>query len=271
MRDSMRETGQTAKRPTEIWFASAGTRLFAVESGEGLPIVFLHGGLADHRASLFRVRPLTTSYRVITPDLRGSGRSVHAGGLSWDQLADDVDALLSHLRLERVVVGGVSAGSAVALRFALRHPARVRALVLIAPPYLGSRRGLTGAQRTAFRTMDAHGSRAPAEGIDVLRPLYERLPPATRELALAMLSGFDAASVAATTRFLASGVQPFDEPEELASIEVPALLVPGADPEHPADVCELYAQHLPNRVLVTSASPNVAAAIDELCRELDGP
>lgn len=65
----------------EIWFESNdGVRLFAHEAGaDGPAILFVHGGLADHRAALFRVGALATSHRLVLPDLRGSGRSIHAG------------------------------------------------------------------------------------------------------------------------------------------------------------------------------------------------
>jgi pimeloyl-ACP methyl ester carboxylesterase len=84
-------TSQVTPPLEEVWFEHGGTRLFAVESGRGRPIIFLHGGLSNHLASLGVVRALIPEYRVIMPDLRGSGRSVNAGRLSWDDLADDLD------------------------------------------------------------------------------------------------------------------------------------------------------------------------------------
>src|ERR1700682_6662463 len=98
----------------EVWFESAGARLFAVEDGGGRALVMLHGGMATHLASLPLILPLIPPYRVIAPDLRGSGKSWSRGPLSFDQLADDVEALLDHIGADRVVVGGVSGGSGVA-------------------------------------------------------------------------------------------------------------------------------------------------------------
>jgi pimeloyl-ACP methyl ester carboxylesterase len=229
----------------ELSFESQGARLFAIEQGDGSPIVFLHGGLADHRASTLRLAPLAHSHRLITPDVRGAGRSKFSAELSWDLLADDVAALLGHLGLQRAVIGGISAGSAIALRFALRHPARVAALVLASPVYGGAERGLDEAPRRAMERMEESGRRTLSEGISALYPLLEALPPNVRDIALTMARGFDPASVAATTLFLASGAQPFDHLTELASIQAPVLIVPGSDPEHPAEVAELYAQWLP--------------------------
>ena len=108
----------------ELRVPAHGTTLSVFESGVGTPLLFLHGGLADHQAALLHVGALSERLRLITPDLRGAGRSHFAGELTWDLLADDVITVLDHLGLERAAVGGVSMGSAVALRAALRHPDR---------------------------------------------------------------------------------------------------------------------------------------------------
>jgi pimeloyl-ACP methyl ester carboxylesterase len=211
------------------------------------------------------VGSLGTSCRVLAPDLRASGRSVYAGALDWELLADDVNALLDHVGLERAVVGGTSMGTAVALSFALRYPARTAGLLLVSPLYAGDEHGLTERQRAAMRAMDDAGRRALAHGIEALLPLYGELPPELRERAVAMARGFEPASVAATTRFLASGKQPFVAASALHAIDVPVLLVPGADPEHPAEVAELYARHLPRVTVVAASAPDLAERLASFC------
>ena len=64
-----------------------------------------------------------------------------------------------------------------------------------------------------------------------------------------MIDSFDAASVAATTAFMASGAQPFATGAELAAITAPALLVPGTDPTHPPEVADVFRRHLPHCTL----------------------
>ncbi len=253
----------------ELWVDRDGVRLFAVDLGplEARPIVFLHGGLADHRASLFRVGAIAPRCRVIAPDLRGAGRSIFRGALTWDALADDVVALLDQLGLDRALIAGTSAGAAVALRVALRHPARVAALALIAPAFAGGGQGLYPAQKIAMGAIDAHAQRALSGGIDALLPLYAQLPEPIRDRAIAMMRSFDPGSVAATARLLASGAQPFDDPRELAALTMPTVLVRGADPEHPPEVCDTYAAHIAGaRVLDAHVEPTVA--IDLLARTL---
>jgi pimeloyl-ACP methyl ester carboxylesterase len=233
----------------EIWYESAGTRLFAVERGHGSPVVFLHGGLADHRASWFRLGSLAASHRLITPDVRGSGRSLHAGALDWDLLADDVVALMQHLRLDRAVVGGTSAGSGVALRLALRHPARVRALLVVSPVFAGEDAAPMQASHAAMQRMAEAGRRAETEGIAAILSLFEALPPAIRDVALAMARSFDRLA-------------------ELAALSMPTLVVPGTDPEHPAEVAERYARVIPGAVLA-SPSPELGRAVETFLRSLD--
>jgi pimeloyl-ACP methyl ester carboxylesterase len=249
----------------ELWFESGGVRLFAVENGVGRVIVMLHGGMASHLASLPLITPLSSRYRVVAPDLRGSGRSWSGALLSFDQLAEDVEALLDHIEADRAVVGGVSGGSGIALRFALQRRSRVAGLVLVKPVYGGDERGYTEEQKQTFAAMDAVASRALAEGVQVLRPLYANLPPQIREKALAMMGAFDAASVVATSHFIASGAQPFTTAADLRSLSIPTLLVRGDDPVHPAEVSDLYAANIPNCTVAPASTTDVAAEIGAFC------
>ncbi len=244
-----------------FWFDSSGVRLFAVEDGAGPVVIMLHGAMANHQAALPLIAPLATRYRIVTPDLRGSGKSWCGNPLTFDRLADDVEVLLDHLGVERAVVGGVSGGSGVALRFALRRPRRTRALIVVRPVYAGEDRGYTDAQKTTFATMDSVASRALDEGVQVLRPLYLNLPAGMREKALAMLEDFDPASVVATSHFIASGAQPFTSAADLKILDVPTLVVRGADPMHPAEISDLYAASIPRCTALPASTVDVAPAI----------
>src|SRR3569623_3313149 len=75
---------------------------------------------------------------------------------------------------------------------------------------------------------------------------------------MAVGAGYDAASGATSTRFMASGEQPF-APGELARLEMPVLDVPGADPEHPRSEAEAYTR-APHATLVETADWAVALA-----------
>ena len=245
----------------EFWVESGGVRLFAVEEGSGPVVIMLHGGMANHLAALPLIAPLGERYRIIAPDLRGSGKSWCGGPLTFDELADDVERLLDHIGVDRAVVGGVSSGSGVAVRFALRHPGRLLGLVLVKPVYAGKARGYTDHQNATFAALDAVASRALHEGVQVLRPLYANLPEAMREKALKMIEGFDAASVVATSRFIASGSQPFIADADLTRLSAPTLLVRGDDPMHPSEVSDLYAANIPDCTTVPATTADVAEII----------
>jgi pimeloyl-ACP methyl ester carboxylesterase len=248
----------------EIYLEHGGARLFAVVTGPaaGRAIVFLHGGLANHESALRYVGALAARFRVVAPDLRASGRSHDEAPLSWAQLADDVAAIVRHARLERAVVAGASFGAGVAVATALAHPAIVDAVALFMPAFGGADVGLTDAQVTAMRAMEAAGARAAAKGIEALLPIFDALPEPLRTRARATASGYDPRSVAALTRFMASGAQPFARGADLAAIAAPVLVVPGADPTHPPEIAAHLAAHLP-RATVRDASPEDYARVLE--------
>lgn len=100
--------------------------------GAGVPLVLSHGFLMDSDMFAPQVHAFSGRHRVITWDQRGHGRTASSDEpfSYWDS-ADDLAALLDHLGVERAVIGGMSQGGFVALRFALRYPERTAGLVLI--------------------------------------------------------------------------------------------------------------------------------------------
>ena len=248
----------------ELWYECDGVRLFAVEDGEGPVIVMLHGAMANHQAALPPVASLSSRYRVVAPDIRGSGKSIYGGSLSFNRLAADIEILLDKLAVDRAFVGGVSSGTGVALRFAMRRPDRTFGLILITPVYAGEENGYSDQQMATFTGMNALASRAVEEGVQVLRPMYANLPSQIREKAIAIVEGFDPASIVATSHFIASGAQPFNSTTELRSIQPPTLLVRGDDALHPSEVSDLYVSNIP-RCSEVSPHADLAASIGEFC------
>ena len=107
-----------------------GVSLFVEEQGQGDPVVLVHAGLLSSGSWAGVVPLLAESYRVITFDNRGHGRSTNpSSALSYEQMADDTAALIDALGLERPFVGGWSDGGEVALQLGLRHPSLARALI----------------------------------------------------------------------------------------------------------------------------------------------
>jgi pimeloyl-ACP methyl ester carboxylesterase len=106
-------------------------RLEVTETGQGEPLLLLCGTSQSHRLWAPLLPSLAARYHVITFDHRGIGASERGEGpISMASLADDADALLGELGIERAHVLGWSLGSTVAQELALRHPERVATLVL---------------------------------------------------------------------------------------------------------------------------------------------
>lgn len=130
---------------TDATLAERGARLVRangidiafVEAGDGPPLVLLHGGFvstgpawADSPVAYVRhMAALAKHFRVIAPDTRGSGATVHPGGTaSYTLLADDVLALIDALGLDRPLLAGFSDGAAIATVVAIRRPDAITAL-----------------------------------------------------------------------------------------------------------------------------------------------
>jgi 3-oxoadipate enol-lactonase len=99
--------------------------------GAGDPIVMIHGAQGDQSMFNGMAADFAGEYRVLTFDQRGSGLSAKPDmPYSIAMLADDTAALMDHLKIVRAHIIGVSMGGMIAQEFALRHPNKVRSLVL---------------------------------------------------------------------------------------------------------------------------------------------
>ena len=111
-------------------YAYTGGRTF----DPSLPaIVFIHGAAFDHSVWQWQSRYFAHhGYSALAVDLPGHGRSPGAARATIDGYADWIAALLDAAGLQRAIVVGHSMGALVALETALRHPARVARLALVA-------------------------------------------------------------------------------------------------------------------------------------------
>ena len=110
-------------------------QMYYEQSGnpDGLPVVFLHGGPGGGTTPDYRRFFDPEAYRIVLFDQRGSGKSTPHASLeentTW-HLVEDIEKLRAHLGIEDWVVFGGSWVSTLALAYAQKHAAQVRALVL---------------------------------------------------------------------------------------------------------------------------------------------
>src|SRR6266566_634225 len=124
--------GQRAPASTSGRYSTVnGLRMYYEIHGTGQPLVLLPGALSTIETSFSTTMPLLAkSRRVIAVELQAQGRTAdREGPLSYEQMADDVDALLGQLGIAQADFFGYSQGGAVAMQVAVRHSNRVRKFV----------------------------------------------------------------------------------------------------------------------------------------------
>lgn len=102
-------------------------------SGNGYPVVFVHGFTTTAEFWREQVEPFSAAYRVIRINLPGHGVAPRPDSRVYtiDAFVNDVAAVFDALALDQAFLVGLSMGGTIAQNFALRFPHRVRALTLV--------------------------------------------------------------------------------------------------------------------------------------------
>lgn len=239
--------------------------LYYEDHGSGDPLLLIMGLGADANGWMFQTPELAKHYRTVVFDNRGVGRSDKpAGPYTTAQMADDAAQLLDRLDIERAHVCGISMGGMISQEFALRHPKRLRSLVLgctYAKPDAGVLQNQTLSASRLGGAIDAEGN------IDIdlsqLDPMmfFQTLLPLTfnqsfietdlarvmQLFACALEHGFDLNAILAQVQATAR----HDTTTRLSEIKAPTLVITGdADLLIPSSNSDYLAEKIPAARLV---------------------
>ena len=230
--------------------------LDTAELGDGPPVVLLHGLSGTKRYVVHRSQALPRAgYRLVMYDARGHGESAapeDPDAYEYPDLCADLAAVMDEHGIERAALAGVSMGAHTALRFALEHPDRVSALVVITPGFTGEAPE-TGPWDRMADGLERRGVEGFVEEWGA-KDVNERFREAALEHVRQRLSLHrDLGAVARALRVVPRS-KPFPDLEALREVEAPTLVVGSrddADPTHPLALAERYAEELPDsRLLV---------------------
>ena len=217
-----------------------GVRLcYRDTGGDGVAVVLMHAATGSSRVWEYQVAAFTAAgFRVIAFDRRGFGGTIIApGGVQPGTAADDLHALMDHLRIDRFHLVGTAAGGFAAIDYALSFPQRLRSLVLA--------NTVGGVQDQAYLAL----------GRRIRPPEFNALPADVRELG----PSYRAANPAGTRRWMelersnrAPGTPPPAQTMKhqlsfalVATIKTPTLLLTGgADLYAPPPVMQMFVERI---------------------------
>ena len=194
--------------------------LFYTKTGSGPPLLLLHGNGEDGTYFVHQVEEFSRDFTVYAIDTRGHGQSPRGGApFTISQCADDLLAFMDRQGLPRADILGFSDGGNIALIFALRHPDRVRRLIL-------------------------NGANLDPKGV---KPLVQ----------LPIVLGYHFASLSKSPKAKARAEllglmvnEPHIDPAELGKLSMPVLVIAGTRDMIRENHTRLIANRIPNARLV---------------------
>jgi pimeloyl-ACP methyl ester carboxylesterase len=221
--------------------------------GEGPVILLSHGYSATSEMWRGQVEALSKHHRLVTWDMRGHGRSDYPedpAAYSEPATVADMAAILDAVGAETAIVGGLSLGGYMSLAFNRVHPERVRGLLIIdtGPGYRNDE-ARAGWNATAIRTAEryeAEGLGRLAAGSPEMRMSKHRNAEGLAKAARGMLTQRDPAVL-----------------NSLTTIQVPALVLVGADDTPFLAASDYMAAKIPGAVKAVIPKAGHAANIDQ--------
>src|SRR6516165_852062 len=127
------DAASAQQKPTTGYAPVNGQKMYYEVYGSGDPVVLLHGAFMTIPSNWTGwIGELSKTRKVIAVEMQGHGRTADTKReLTVENLADDVAALLDHLKIPSADLIGYSLGGGVAMQCAIRHPDKVRKVVVI--------------------------------------------------------------------------------------------------------------------------------------------
>lgn len=186
------------------------------------PLLFIHGNGGNISAFTNNIPFFAKQYKVIAVDSRAHGKSVDASdSLTFEQMADDFNALLDTLHLDSCYVIGWSDGGINGLLLAIRHPDKVKKLAITGANLTPDTLGLTPYVYNLIKQGSADLRKQP------------QTPKVKNDLKISDLDLF----------------QPNMTPEQLNTIQCPTLVIGGDHDVIPVLHTVLIAQSIPKSYL----------------------
>jgi 3-oxoadipate enol-lactonase len=198
------------------------------EAGEGDALVLLHGFPHDRALWAPQLADPPKGVRLLAPDLPGFGESARIEAPSVDTWADWLAALLDHLQLDRVMLGGLSMGGYLCFAFWRRHPQRVSALLLC-----DTKAGADDDQGKAKRLEMQRLAKEKGAGAIAEKMITGMVGKTTREERPAVVATLDAMMRRASPQAIHDALDVLrlrpDSTPTLATIAVPTLIACGEE------------------------------------------
>jgi pimeloyl-ACP methyl ester carboxylesterase len=181
------------QKPTTGYAPVNRLKMYYEVHGSGDPVVLLHGAFMTITNNWTGwIGELSKTRKVIAVEMQGHGRTADIPrDITYENLADDVAALLDHLKIPRADLIGYSMGGAVAMQCAIRHPDKVRKVVVISSRFRRDGMVKEGLDALAKLTADAFkGSPIEAE-YKKLSPTPDDFPKFVKRLLATSSKGHD--------------------------------------------------------------------------------
>ena len=203
-----------------------GINLYYEIHGSGRPLILLHGGLGSGEMFGPTLTALAAGHRVILPDLQGHGRTADIDRpIDVSLMADDIAALIDHIKLDKPDLIGYSLGGGVAMHVAFKYPEKVRKQVVLSANI---------ARVAIYPEMLAQQAQVNAAAAPFMKDtpmfeLYQRVAPRPEDFPVLL------------DKIGASMAKDFDFSEAVRALQVPTMIAAGdADMAPPSHYVEVF-------------------------------